>query len=438
MNEIDQKLPISKSGVLGLQHVLILYFSSVSVPLIVGNALGMETGDIAFLINASLLCAGVATLVQSLGLGKRIGLKLPVMQGVTLMAVGALSTIAKEYDIQTVFGAVLIAGLVCLIVGPIFSKLMPLFPPVVRGCVITVVGLTLIPVAINWIAGTAGTDSFGKPSNFVLSLIVVAVIILLNRFTTGFIANIAVLIALVVGFVVAIIIGRVDLSGVSGASWLGFSVPFYFGLPKFSLTPIISLSIVMLVIMAESIVIYLAIGEIVGKEITEKDMKKGFMANGINVIFSGLFNSFVFTSFTQNIGLVALTRVKSRFTTAAGGIILILLGFLPKVATIVASIPSPVLGGVGIVVFSTIAASGIKTMMGSDISKGQNSLIVALSLGVGLGSTLMKSSGAFAAFNSNIRIFLEDGVITGCIVAVLLNLIFNGFGKKDKPSQQKS
>lgn len=431
MSEINQKLPVSKLSVLGLQHVLILYFSSVSVPLIVGNALGLPTEDVAFLINASLLCAGIATLVQSIGFGKYVGLKMPVMQGMTLMASGALTAIATSYDIQTVFGAVIVSGIVCLVIGPVFSKLMPLFPNIVRGCVISIVGLTLIPVAVNWIAGTKDTEMYGHPTNFLLTLIVVAVIVILNKFATGFIKNIAVLIALCAGFAVAVIMGRVDLSGVSNAAWFGVTLPFYFGMPKFVVTPIISLSIVMLVIMAESIVIYLAIGEIAEQKTTEKDMARGFIGNGINVIFSGIFNSFVFTSFTQNIGLVALTKVKSRYTTAAGGVILILLGFFPKVATVVASIPSPVLGGVGIVVFSTITASGIKTMMSADISKGDNALIVALSIGIGLGSTLLKSAGAFAAFNSNIRIFLEDGVITGCIAAVLLNLIFNGYQKQE-------
>ncbi|BFL47763.1 nucleobase:cation symporter-2 family protein [Lactonifactor longoviformis] len=432
MDEINQKLPISKLSVLGLQHVLILYFSSVSVPLIVGNALKLSTGEIAFLINASLLCAGIATLVQSIGFGKYVGLKMPVMQGMTLMASGALTAIATSYDIQTVFGAVIAAGVVCLVIGPVFSKLMPLFPNIVRGCVISVVGLTLIPVAVNWIAGTKDTELYGHPTNFLLALIVVAVIVVLNKFCTGFVKNIAVLIALCAGFAAALAMGRVDLSGVSQASWFGVTLPFHFGLPKFALTPIVSLSVVMLVIMAESIVIYLAIGEIVEHDTTEKDMSRGFIANGINVIFSGIFNSFVFTSFTQNIGLVALTKIKSRFTTAAGGVILILLGFFPKIATIVASIPSPVLGGVGIVVFATITASGIKTMMSADISKGDNSLIAALSIGVGLGSTLLKSAGAFAAFSPNIRIFLEDGVITGCITAVVLNLIFNGYREKEK------
>ena len=432
MDEINQKLSVSRLGVLGLQHVLILYFSSVSVPIIVGNALGFSTEETAFLINASLLCAGIATLVQSIGFGKYVGLKLPVMQGMTLMASGGLTAIATGYDIQTVFGSVIASGIVCLAVGPVFGKLMPLFPGIVRGCVISIVGLTLIPVAVNWIAGTKDTPMYGHPRNFLLTLIVVAVIVVLNKFASGFVKNIAVLIALCAGFLAAVAMGMVDLSQVADASWFGVTLPFHFGMPKFAVTPILSLSIVMLVIMAESIVIYLAIGEIVEKEITEQDMTRGFLANGINAIFSGIFNSFVFTSFTQNIGLVALTRVKSRYTTAAGGVILILLCFFPKIATVVASIPSPVLGGVGIVVFATITTSGMKTMLSSGLEKGENALIAALSIGVGLGSTLLKNLSAFAAFHSNIRIFLEDGVITGCITAVVLNLIFNGLKEKKK------
>lgn len=428
MSDVDKKLSLLESSAFGLQHVLVLFFSSISVPLIVGNAIGMSMADVAYLINASLLCAGVATLVQSLGIGKNIGLKLPVMQGVTLMAVSALTAIATEYDIQTVLGSVIVAGIVCILIGPIFSKLMRFFPNIVRGTVIAVVGLTLIPVAVNWVAGSG--DNFGQPTNFLLTFIVLLVIVLLNKFSTGFIKNIAPLIALITGFLAALAMNRVDLSPVTEASWFGMSLPFHFGMPKFVLSPIISLSLIMIVIMAETVVIYLAIGEISGESVGEKEMRKGFLANGINVIFSGIFNSFLFTSFTQNIGLVSLTKVKSRYTTAAGGVILILLGFFPKLATIVATIPSPVLGGVGIVVFSSIIASGIRIIMDSGLEKQNNQLIVSISFGIGLVTQLLKNAGAYASFPSYIRMFLEDGVIMGCIAAILLNIIFSEAAKE--------
>lgn len=429
---VNEMLPLPQLILLGLQHVLVLYVGSVAVPLVVGNAMGLPKADIAFLINASLICAGLATLVQTFGIGSKFGLRLPAMQGVTLMAAGALSAIGTQYDLPTIFGAVIVSGIICFIIGPFFGKLMPLFSPVVRGTVFTIVGLTLLPVAVNWIAGSPGSPAFGAPRNFLLALIVICVIVIVNKFFTGFLNNIAVLVGLVVGFIAAALLGNVSLSGLSEAAWLGFSVPFYFGMPKFEVVPILSLTTVMLVIMAETIVMYLALGEMTGSVMDEQKMASGFRANGLNVVLSGILNSFVFTTFTQNLGLVALTGVKSRYTAAAGGIILVILGLVPKLATIVASIPTPVLGGAGLVVFATITASGIKTLLSADLNNQKNMLIVALSIGIGLCSALFKGNQAFAEFSSTARIFLEDGVITGCLAAIILNLIFAGRNKADQ------
>lgn len=430
MDEVNKKLPNSQLGMLGLQHVLVLYFSSISVPLTVGKALGMSTAQLAYLVSASCVCAGIATLLQSIGLFGKAGLSMPAMQGVTVMAATALTAIATEYDIQTVFGAVIASGIVCILLAPVFSKLTKLFPPLVRGLIVAVTGLTLVPVATGWMTGVAGTDNFGLPDNYLLTLVVIVVILILHKFTDGFIKNIAPLIGLAVGLLLAMILGKVNFTEVSTASWIGFTTPFYFGIPKFALSPMISLSIVMIVIMGESIALYMALNEICEVPTTNEGITRGLLGNGISVVISGILNSFLFTTFTQNVGMVAFTKVKSRYSTIAGGIILVILGLIPKLGTIVALIPNAVLGGVGIFVFTSIVVSGIKTCS-PELAKGHNSTIATLTIGVGLGCKIISMSKGFAAFNATVAIFLNDGIIMGTIVAVLLNLYFNGLRQQE-------
>lgn len=431
---VDEVLPSGKLFLYGLQHVLAMYAGAVAVPLILAGAAGLTKEQTAFLINADLFTCGIATLIQTLGFWK-LGIRIPVIQGVTFAAVTPMVMIAKDQGLTAVYGAVIVAGLVTFFAAPYFSKLLRFFPPVVTGSIITVIGISLLPVGVNWAAGGVGSQNYGSLTNLAVAGIVLLSILLINKFFKGFIANISILIGLLVGLLVAIPLGMVSFSGVSTAKWLGIDTPFYFGLPTFDVGAIIAMILVMLVVMVESTGDFLAIGEIIDKPISENDLARGLRADGFSTMLGGIFNAFPYTAFAQNVGLVGLTGVKSRFVVAAAGGILVLLGLFPKLATIIASLPSAVLGGAGIAMFGIVAASGIKTLSKVDFQKNQHNLfIVAISIGVGL--IPLVSPNFFKLFPSWSQTILHSGITLASITAIVLNAFYNGGGKSTEQAQK--
>lgn len=365
---VDEILPGRQLFLYGLQHVLAMYAGAVAVPLIIAGAAHLAKEQTAFLINADLFTCGIATLIQTIGFWK-LGIRLPIIQGVSFAAVTPMVMIASTMGMRGIYGAVIIAGLFAFIFAPYFSKIINFFPPIVTGSVITIIGLSLLPVGINWAAGGTGSPDYGSPTNLMVATIVLISILLLQKYFKGFIANISVLLGLLIGLVVAIPLGMVNLSGLNTAPWLKIDTPFYFGLPTFDVGAVISMILVMLVIMVESTGDFFALGEIVGKEISEDDVARGLRGDGFATMLGGILNAFPYTAFAQNVGLVALSGVKSRFVVATSGIILVALGLFPKLATIIASIPSAVLGGAGIAMFGIVAANGIRTLSRVDFEK---------------------------------------------------------------------
>jgi uric acid transporter len=420
---VDEVLPIGQLLLYGLQHVLAMYAGAVAVPLIIAAAAGLTKEQTAFLINADLFTCGIATLIQTIGFWK-FGIRIPVIQGVTFAAVTPMVMIAKDQGMTGIFGAVIIAGLFTLLVAPFFSKLLRFFPPVVTGSVITVIGISLLPVGVNWAAGGVGNKNYGSLTFLAVAGIVLLTILLINKYFKGFIANIGVLIGLAVGLIVAMPLGLVNFSGVSTAPWIGIDTPFYFGTPTFDIGAIIAMILVMLVVMVESTGDFLAIGEIIDKSIQEEDLTRGLRADGLSTMLGGIFNAFPYTAFAQNVGLVGLTGVKSRFVVAASGGILVILGLFPKFATIVASLPNAVLGGAGIAMFGIVAASGIKTLSKVDFSNNHNTFIVAISVGIGL--IPLVAPDFFKLFPSWSQTVLHSGITLGSITAIILNAFFNG------------
>lgn len=386
---VDEMLPAGKLFLYGLQHVLAMYAGAVAVPLIIAAAAGLTQTQTAFLINADLFTCGIATLLQTLGIWK-IGIKIPVIQGVTFAAVTPMVIMAQEGGMTLIFGSVIVAGLFTFLAAPFFSKLIRFFPPVVTGSIITIIGISLLPVGINWAGGGVGNKAFGSLTFIFIAAVVLVTILLLNKLFTGFISHIAVLLGLIVGLIVAIPFGLVDFSGVSAAPWLGIDIPFHFGVPKFDIGSIIAMILVMLVVMVESTGDFLAIGEIVGKKIGEEELTAGLRADGLATALGGILNAFPYTAFAQNVGLVGLTGVRSRFVVAVSGVILVVMGLFPKLATIIASLPNAVLGGAGIAMFGIVAGSGIKTLAKVDFDRNVNNIfIVAISIGIGLIPTLV-------------------------------------------------
>jgi NCS2 family nucleobase:cation symporter-2 len=426
VHPVDRVLPIGQLLIYGLQHVLAMYAGAVAVPLIVASALKLSQEQLIYLINADLFTCGIATLIQTLGLGRlRVGIKLPIVQGCTFAAVTPMILIGSAHGLTAIYGSIIVAGLITILLSPVFSRLIRFFPPVVTGSVITIIGISLLPVAVNWAGGgNPSAPDFGNVEYIVVAFIILVFVLLIYRFFKGFIGSIAILLGLVVGTLLAIPLGLTNFSGVGQAAWIGITTPFHYGLPTFDLASIVSLTIVMLVTMVETTGDIIAVGEIVDKPITRQGLTSGLMADGLSTILGGILNAFPYTAYAQNVGVVGLTGVRSRFVVATAGGILIILGLFPKLAGIVASIPQPVLGGAGLALFGIVAASGIKTLSKVSFEGNYNLLIVAISVGIGLIS--LGSPTFYHKFPDWLQIILNSGISAGSITAILLNLFLNG------------
>lgn len=407
---------------LGIQHVLAMYAGAIIVPLIVGGALHLTSEQLTYLVAIDLFTCGVATLLQ-VWKNKFFGIGLPVMLGCTFTAVGPMIAIGQQYGLSAVYGAIISAGLFVVIIAKYFSKLRVLFPPIVTGSVVTVIGLTLIPAAMNNMAGGQGAKDFGDISNIALSFGVLALIVILYRFFTGFIRSISILIGMVVGTIAAAWMGKVDVSAVAEASWVHLPHVFYFGIPTFNVTAILTMILVALVSLVESTGVYFALSDICGRKLTDKDLANGYRAEGLAMVIGGLLNAFPYTTYSQNVGLVQLSGVKTRHVIYMAGGMLIMLGLVPKIAAIATIIPAPVLGGAMLAMFGMVIAYGIKMLSQVEFTSQENLFIIACSVGVGLGVTAVPN--LFAELPASIRILTDSGIVAGSLTAIVLNIVFN-------------
>jgi xanthine permease len=430
----DEMPPLPQLAVFGLQHVLVMYAGAVAVPLIVGQALGLGLAQVAFLISADLFACGLATLVQTIGF-PGVGIRLPVMMGVTFASVSPMmATIAAgkalgrpaDETLSTIYGAVIVAGVVGFLAAPLIGRLARLFPPVVTGTVILTIGLTLLQVGINWVGGgQPGDPAYGAPVHLGIAAFVLAVILLIVRFSQGFFKHVAVLAGVLAGVALCVALGRMDFAGVAAAPWFGLILPFHFGLPRVEPVSTATMCLVMLVTMVESLGMFLAVGWMVGSPPTPRDIVRGFRGDALGGIIGGLFNTFPYTTFSQNVGLVGVTNVRSRFVCVAAAVIMLALALCPKLAAGVASVPSYVLGGAGLVMFGMVAAAGIRILLESDLIGRPNTLlIIAVSLSVGMAPVLAPT--LLAGLPSALKPLTGSGIVLGAICAVSLNLLFGG------------
>ncbi|MCC2325520.1 xanthine permease PbuX [Bacillus wiedmannii] len=411
-----------KIASLGMQHMLAMYAGAIIVPLIVGGGLGLNQKELTYLVSIDLLMCGVATILQALS-NRFFGIGLPVVLGCTFTAVGPMIAIGKQYGVSSIYGAIIAAGLFVVIFAKLFGKLVKLFPPVVTGSVVTVIGVTLVPAAINDMAGGVGSKDFGSLENLALAFGVLLFIIIMYRFFDGFIRSISILLGLLFGTIVAAFMGKVSLQAVGEADWFHGIQPFYFGTPTFELTPIITMVLVACVGIVEATGVYFALSDICNKKIGEKELTKGYRAEGLAMVLGGIFNAFPYTTYSQNVGLVQLTGVRNRVIIYTCGGMLIVLGFIPKIAAITTIIPKSVLGGAMLAMFGMVMAYGIKMLSSVDFGKQENLLIVACSVGIGLGVTVVPT--LFSQLPENIRILTDNGIVLGSASAVLLNIVFN-------------
>ena len=412
----------SQTFFLGLQHVLAMYAGAVIVPIIVGSSLNLTTMQIAYLIGADLLTSGIATLLQ-VWRNRFFGIGLPVVLGCTFTAVFPMIAIGKELGLGAIYGAIITSGLIVFIISHWFGKLVRFFPPVVTGSIVTVIGVTLVPVAMNNLAGGLGSPDFGSVMNLSLGFAVLAFILILNRLFKGYIQAISVLLGLIAGTIAAFFLGMVDFAPVAEATWAHIPQPFYFGLPTFHASAILTMTIVAMVSMVESTGVFLALGEICNRKLTPQDLAHGYRAEGLASIIGGIFNSFPYTTFSQNVGLVELSKVRKTTVIVVCGIMLVVLGLVPKFAALATIIPTSVLGGAMVAMFGMVCAAGIRMLGKADLTDTNTMLIAACSITLGLGVTV--TPNLFAQFPSSVRILLESGIVVGASTAVVLNILFN-------------
>jgi NCS2 family nucleobase:cation symporter-2 len=438
----DENLSLPKLFTLGVQHVLVMYAGAVAVPLIIGRALKLQPEEVAFLISADLFACGLATLVQSIGF-PGVGIRLPVMMGVTFASVGPMLSMAASPDVGLlgIYGSVISAGAFALVVAPFMSRLLPLFPPVVTGTIILVIGISLMRVGINWAGGGLPTltrvvdgvpgafpnPGYGQLQGLAIALFVLIVILALIRWGSGFVGNVAVLLGIVAGAILATLLGVMHFEKVASAPWIDVVTPLHFGMPKFSIVPIVTMCIVMIVVMIESLGMFLALGEMTGTKVDEEALTRGLRADGVGTMLGGFFNTFPYTSFSQNVGLVGVTGVRSRFVTAAGGVILLGLGLLPKMAALVEAVPQVVLGGAGLVMFGMVAATGARILTNVDFRTNRFNLFV-VAISVGFGMIPLMAPNFFKNLPDELHPLLESGILLCAIISVILNQFFNGFG----------
>ena len=460
VSAVDERLPVAKLATLGLQHVLVMYAGAIAVPLIVGRALHLSAEQVAALICADLFCCGMTTVVQSWGLGRYFGIRMPVMMGVTFASVSPMLAMAADptLGVTGIFGSVIGAGLLSMLIAPFIGRVLTLFPPVVTGSIISVIGISLMSVGVNWAVGgppsmatipdpaflqlvetakLAGltvpvgpapmipNPAYAALDNLGIALFVLVIILLVAKYARGFLANISVLTGIAAGTVLAYAMGKVDFSKVAAAKTFAFVTPFQFGVPTFKPLAILTMTLVMLVVMIESTGMFLALGELTGKKITKEDITRGLRVDGLGTMIGGLFNTFPYTSFSQNVGLVGVTGVKSRWVCVAAGFILMAMGVLPKIATAAVAIPQFVLGGAGLVMFGMVAATGIRILSNVDFKTSRNNqFIVAISIGFGM--LPMVASKYSQHMPKGLDSLLHSGILMAALVAVLLNMYFNG------------
>lgn len=411
-----------KPAILGIQHLLAMYAGAIAVPLIIGSALNLSEAQMTYLISIDILMCGVATLLQ-LSVNRFFGIGLPVVLGCAFQAVAPLIMIGSKSGLGAIYGSIIASGIFIILIAPFFAKIKKFFPKVVTGSVITIIGLTLIPVAMMKIGGgNPQSESFASLNFIGLGFGTIFLIILISLFCKGFLKSIGILIGLMVGTLFASFLGMVDLAPVKEANLFDFPKVFYFGAPKFELSGILMMIIISVISLVESTGVYFALSELTGRKLTQESLKKGYRAEGLAVLLGGIVNTFPYTAYSQNVGLVSISGIKSTRPIYFASFFLILLGLFPKIGALAQIIPDPVLGGGMLIMFAYVTAQGVKILSSIDLTCEKNILIIALSIGLGLGCNAMPQ--LFAHLPQTLEMIFSNGIIVGSICAVTLNAIF--------------
>jgi xanthine permease len=417
--DIDDEPPLSEAIPLGVQHLFAMFLSTVALPLVIAGAIGLEPAETAFIVQMALLVAGIATLVQVYSVGP-VGARLPIVMGTSAIFVAPLIDISTTFGLAAIFGAVIVAAPTEIVIGYFYDDLRQLFPPLVTGTVVMLVGLTLIPTAIDYSAGGPGAETYGNLENLALAGLVFAAAIGFNQYFDGLLSISSVLIAVVLGYLAAIPLGLLDLSAVGDASWVEVPMPLTFGV-EFYPSAILIAAFAYVVTSIETIGDVEGTTGTVGRRATSEEMRGSLFADGFMSMFAGLFNTFPNTSFSQNVGLIGFTGVASKFVVAICGVFLILLGLIPKVAAVVAAMPDPVLGGAAIVLFGMIFSIGLRIIAERVELDRRNLTIIAVSVVLGVGVEIRPD--ALGQLPSDLQVLVGSGLLVGGVTALVLNAI---------------
>ncbi|MCR1821370.1 MULTISPECIES: uracil-xanthine permease family protein [Terrisporobacter] len=418
----EEKVSRGKLLILAFQHVLTMCPASIAVPLILGSALNLDNKTVAFLVSANLFTSGISVLIQTFGFAN-IGSKLPLVMGASFAPLGVMISIGGQYGLNTLFGAIIGSGILIFVISFFMEKILVFFPNVVVGSFVTLIGISLIPVAFKDLAGGEGAANFGAVENIMLGGLVLIIIIGLNQYGKGLVRSLSLLIGIIIGTIIAFALGMVDLTPVAQASWFEIINPAKFGAPKFRIDAILMMTIFCVINLIQCIGVFSVLDEVCQTNTDSSTKIKGLRGVAMGQIFAGLFCSVPSTMFNENVGLIELTNVKSRNVIKMAGLFLIIIGFFPKVAALITIVPKPVMGGATISLFGIILTAGISILSKVDFSTGGNFTIVGISLAVGVGVTVVPN--IFDAFPSLLSMLLSNGLFMVSITAIILNIVFN-------------
>jgi len=420
----NKKLPLNQSIPLGIQHVLAMFAGNITVPIIIAGIFGQTPEQKIFLIQMALFVAGVATVIQTVGYGK-IGSRLPIIQGTSFAFIPVMAPFAKA-GLGAVFTAAFIGGIFQMWIGRMLKPIRHLFPPLVTGIVVLMIGISLLKVGFMY-AGGGGwllnnkPEVFGNSNHLIISFTVLIVAVWANQKGKGMVSSASILIGMIAGYIVAMMMGMVNYGKIAGADWFAFPMPLQYGIE------FIPGAIILMLFMAVVTTIE-TIGDIsattmggANREATDKELSGGIMADGLGTAFGSLFNAMPNTSYSQNAGLVAFTGVISRHVGTVAGVILILMGLFPKLGGIIAAMPESVIGGAAIIMFGLITSAGIKLVAQSEMNQ-RNLLILGLSLSFGIGMSLLPQFVAHIPdFGISLKLLLTTGLIPAGMLAFVLN-----------------
>ena len=413
----DEKVGWTKTLLIGFQHVLTMCPGTIAVPLILAGALGLGEKETAFLVAANFFTSGIAILIQVIGIGKLAGSKYPIILGSSFAPLSPMILIGKEYGMQTLFGAVIASGAIIFILSFFMDQILKLFPQVVVGTFVTLIGITLAPTALRDLAGGEGSESFGSVENLILGTAVLIFIILVEKYAKGIWKSMSLLLGIVAGTIV-------DFTSIAQAEVFQPVKPFYYGMPEFKIWPIFIMSIFCIINMIQCIGVFSVMDEIVGIQTDNKTKERGIRGQAAAQMVTGMFNSVPSTMFNENVSLIGLTKVKSRSVVAAAGIMIILAGIFPKISAVFTAVPKSVLGGATLALFGVITSSGISILSKLDFSKDNNFKIVGTSIAIGVGAAF--ASDVFVNIPNALQMVLSNGLFMVSISAIFLNLILNG------------